>query len=357
MHRCCWSPLLACGLAVALAACGDPTSGPSPAGPAPPGAAADLVADGLARMRRGDAEGAIAALREARARRPADGAIAFYLGRLLHADTKLGEAEEAYRAAVAADPTLAEGWLRLSEILVEQGRLEEALASLESLGRIRGGGPNLDYQVGFVLSKMGRHEQAEGHLRTSLQQEPRNPNAWYVLGLNAQRQGEDEQAAGAFRSALEADPAYADAWFNLGNALARLGRPEEARQALERFAAVNEARERDAARQARLVALQRGAEMDLERGRPESAASQVEEAATLDAGAPWVHRLRGELLLQAARRDEALDSLRRAAALNPDAPEEQLALAAAFSKAGDEEAARRHRQVAQSLLAGGGGAQ
>ena len=292
-------------------------------------------------------------MREAHRQRPADAEAAFHLARALHLDTKLGEAEEAYREAVRIQPELGEAWLHLSEILVEQGRLEEALATLEGLERARGGGPNLDYQKGFILSKLGRFDAAQTFLRHSLAARPGNADAWYGLGINAQRQGRDEEAAVAFSTALRHDPAYTDALFNLGNAMARLGRAAEAEQALARFASVNEAQEQGRARQARLRTLRRGAEMDLQGERLDAVQRQIDEAGELAPALPWVARLQGELLLARGRRPEALVHLRQAAALNSPDAAEHLALARALRRAGDEEAAGHEEREARRLLARG----
>ncbi|MFQ5719002.1 MAG: tetratricopeptide repeat protein [Acidobacteriota bacterium] len=332
-----------------------PVALPPQVNPSPPAMADDAFAEGLDRLRRQDSEGALRALREARRRHPDDPQVAFFLARALHIDTKLGEAEAAYRAALALQPGLGEAWLRLSEIYVEQGRLEDALEALEGMGWARGGGPQLDYQKGFVLSKLGRFRASEQFLRRSLAARPGSPDTLYVLGLNAQRQGDDQAAARAYAEVLAHDPDYSDAWFNLGNALARLGRDDEAQAALERFASVNEAREREKAIQARLRSLQKGVEMDLEAGRLDGAVASLDMADRTRPGLAWVSRLRGELLLAQGRRDDALVSLRRSAALNAPDAAEHLALSRAFHAAGDETAASREEQLARDLLSGGGG--
>jgi superkiller protein 3 len=314
----------------------------------------DALSDGVSLLRRGQVQEAIDLLEQAHQERPRDSAIAFFLGRAFNTDTKLARAEEAYRAALAIEPGLAEAWLRLSAIYVEQGRLAEALECLQSLGRERGRGPNLDYQEGFVLSKMGRFQEASDMLQRSLRARP-SPDAWYIYGITAQRVGDDDQAVGAFQRALSLDPSYADAWFNLGNALSRQGRTKEAEEALRRFADVNVLQEEAAALASNLRVLRKGAEMDLQDGNLERAAAQVAEAEEIDRGQPWVERLRGELLLAQGRREDCVEHLRRSEALNARDPEEQMALARAFRMAGDAEVADRHRREAERLLKRGAG--
>jgi tetratricopeptide (TPR) repeat protein len=315
----------------------------------------DPVMAGLLYLRQGDHAKAIASLERATRETPGDAIVWFYLGRANEADTKLGEAEAAYLQALRLDPRLAEARLHLSGIYVEQGRLPEALEALRAIGLTRGRGPMLAYQEGFVLSKMGRFEEAEAMLRQSLQIEPRNTHAWYIRGVNAQRAGYPEVAVQAFQQVIALDPDYADAWFNLGNALARQGRVEEAQQALGRFAEVNEERERAEARYSNLVVLQRGAEMDLADGLLEEVGKQVAEAERVEPGQPWTYRLRAEVLLAQNRPEEARAKLDEAAALNPTDPEEHLALADAYRRIGDLEAAGRHEELARRWLSAPGG--
>lgn len=356
-------------LTLAVLGCGDPggLAGEPPGGAAlvgesvseesglpVPVLSGDALSDGVSLLRRGQVQEAIDLLEKAHAEHPRDSAIAFYLGRAFNTDTKLARAEDAYRAALAIEPGLAEAWLRLSAVYVEQGRLEEALACLQSLGLEIGRGPNLDYQEGFVLSKMGRLEEAAALLQRSLRARP-NPDTWYIYGITAQRAGDDNQAVGAFQRVLSLDPSYADAWFNLGNALSRQGRTREAEVALRRFAQVNVAKEEAVSLAANLRVLRRGAEMDLQNGNLERVEAQIADASAIDPGQPWVERLQGEFMLAKGRHEAGLEHLRRSEALNAQNPEEQMALARAFRMAGETEVALRHRREAERLLKRGSG--
>jgi tetratricopeptide (TPR) repeat protein len=314
----------------------------------------DPITTGLLLLRQGSYEEAIEILDRVTREQPSDPVGWFYLARAQHIDTKLGEAEKAYLEALRLEQGLAEAWLHLSNMYVEQGRLPEALDALRNLARVRGRGPMLAYQEGFVLSKMGRFKEAETMLHGSLRVKSDNPDAWYILGVNAQRSGDNESAVKAFERCLSFDPGYADAWFNMGNALARLGRMEEAQEALGRFAAVNEERERQMAVTSNLQVLQKGAEMDLLEGRLDTVEGQVAEAEQVRPGMPWTYRVRGELLLARGHTEEALAKLREAAEMNPAEAEEHLALASAFRRAGDQEAADHHDSIAREMLLGEG---
>jgi tetratricopeptide (TPR) repeat protein len=328
-----------------------PVAGGQPgASPNAPGA---TLAGAMAHLARGETEEATSQLRRLRDAHPEDPYGHFYLGRALHLDTKLGEAEAAYEAAIDRAPGLAEAWGYLYAIFMEQGRHEEALAALEAVQQKQGAGPRLAYQKGYVLSKMGRYDEADRWFNASLAAQPGHADAWYGLGVNAVRRGDDRMAVEAFRRVLQVDATYSDAWFNLGNALARLGREPEAVEALARFEAVNAKRERDKATQARLNALRTGAEVDLGAGRIHEAGRQI-EAAEREAGAqPWTIRMKGSILIREGRLSEAREVLRAAAALDPPDIVERLALAEALREAGDEAAAAAVEAAAQERLAAG----
>lgn len=324
----------------------------TPSGPDPFVHGVSLVRrlDTQAVHRRVDTQAAVEALGEARQLYPERAEVHFYLGRAFELDTKLAAAEKAYGEAVRLDPSLSEGWLRLLQIAIAHGRLDDAWMYAERCEAEWEGKVSLDFQKGLVLSRMGRLEEADERLKRSVQVSPNRPEAWYNLGLNSLRRQRLSEAAEAFSRALELDGMYAEAWFNLGNTLVRLGRENEAEDALTRFAAVKRARDEQAAMERRLQVLRRGAQEDLQAGRLAKAERQIREAEEIDPGRAWAGRLHGELLLAMGHREESLVYLHRAASLNSPEPEEHLALAEAFRLAREDSAAARQEDEAQRLL-------
>ncbi|WP_240635981.1 tetratricopeptide repeat protein [Caldimonas tepidiphila] len=83
------------------------------------------------RAQAGDDAGAIADYRRLLARYPAQGAAPWFnLGYLLERSGRLGEAEAAFRAALALDERLDRAWYGLGLVLAGLGRDEEAIAAL-----------------------------------------------------------------------------------------------------------------------------------------------------------------------------------------------------------------------------------
>ncbi len=115
-------------------------------------------------------------------------------------ESTLGEAEAAFRRALAADPGLGEARLRLGRVRTLRGRVGEAIADLQQVAR------------------------EDGSLRRR-----------YLANLFAARahekRGDLESAARAYRAAVAIEPEGQSAWIGLGRALDLLERREAAQEA------------------------------------------------------------------------------------------------------------------------------
>jgi tetratricopeptide (TPR) repeat protein len=105
-------------------------------------------------------------------------------------------AEAAYRRAIELDPSLANAFTNL----------------------------------GNLMYRAGRGQEAESFYLRALQVDPDQPEAFYNLGFLLFDRGDAQAAVLNFRRALRSDPSFADAHFNLAMALSDLGQPDEARQ-------------------------------------------------------------------------------------------------------------------------------
>ena len=115
-------------------------------------------------------------------------------------ESTLGEAEAAFRRAVAADPGLGEARLRLGRVRTLRGRVGEAIADLQQVAREDG---SLRRRYLANLFEARAHE----------------------------KRGDLESAARAYRAAVAIEPEGQSAWIGLGRALDLLERREEAREA------------------------------------------------------------------------------------------------------------------------------
>lgn len=116
--------------------------------------------------------------------------------RLDEDEDRFDDAERAYRSAIELDPSLANAFTNLGNLMVRRGKIEEA----------------------------------ERLYVRALQVDPDQPEAYYNLGFLMYDQGNLPAAVLNFKRALRSDPSFADAHFNLAMALADMNRRGEARE-------------------------------------------------------------------------------------------------------------------------------
>lgn len=121
--------------------------------------------------------------------------------RLDEEESTYDAAEAAYRRAIQLDPTLANAFTNL----------------------------------GNLMCKRDRQDEAERMYTRALKLDPEQPEAHYNAGFIAFERGDLPSAAESFERALTSDPGFADAHFNLAMALQELGREDEARPHWETY--------------------------------------------------------------------------------------------------------------------------
>jgi tetratricopeptide (TPR) repeat protein len=112
------------------------------------------------------------------------------------AENGFERAESAYRRAIELDPSLANAFTNL----------------------------------GNLMYRRQRYEEAQNLYVRALQVDPEQPEAFYNLGFLLYDRGDVAGAVLNFRRALRSDPSFADAHFNLAMALTDAGLPAEARE-------------------------------------------------------------------------------------------------------------------------------
>lgn len=123
-------------------------------------------------------------------------------------------AEEAFRAAIAADATMAVYWANLAVCLIDQWRLDEAHSCFEEAIRLEPGDLSYSVDLGHLYIDMGRFSDAELWFRRTLWEITHSTildgPAWSAYGagryddadvLFARRRGspDDDQIAWAYR--------------------------------------------------------------------------------------------------------------------------------------------------------------
>ena len=147
---------------------------------------------------------------------------------------RLGEAEQACRQALQADPRHVASLLLLGLIADRAGHPQAALELFDYTLALSPDFAQAHCSRGMTLSGLGRLAEAEQALRRSLALKPNQAEAWFGLGNVQAAQNQPDAAIEAFRQALKLQPDNAPTWTNLAIALQRVGRLDEAVAAYER---------------------------------------------------------------------------------------------------------------------------
>ncbi|MFZ4288814.1 tetratricopeptide repeat protein [Variovorax sp. HJSM1_2] len=139
----------------------------------------------------------------------------------------LAQAEQHFRAAVAAAPDLAQAWVNLALLREQAGDDTEAETCYQRalalpLAPLESATTRLNY--GGLLARQKRLDEAEMVYAQGLRELPEQPGLWSNLGALYAARRLDDEAEACYERALAFDPAYAKALFNRGVLHLRQGR-------------------------------------------------------------------------------------------------------------------------------------
>jgi tetratricopeptide (TPR) repeat protein len=145
------------------------------------------------------------------------------------------DAETAYDAALAADPTLLDALLSLARL--KRGRLacEEAAALYERAEAVR---PTFDsaYGLGFCRSYLQEDEKAIAAYELAVTRDPSAAVAWSGLGSARVKAGRTAEGIEALERAVSIEPKMSDGWYMLGMAYQSAGNAEKSKVAFDKAA-------------------------------------------------------------------------------------------------------------------------
>ena len=139
-----------------------------------------------------------------------------------------GEAADAFRQAIVADPQNFNAHRELGQLYWLSGRLEEAEVSIRRALEINRQDPWGHYALGKTLSLRGLHSEAESELRLAHSLIPEDPLFLCALGGTVAKQGRLDEAEKAYKAALALDVNYYLANLRYGELLEHLGSREKA---------------------------------------------------------------------------------------------------------------------------------
>lgn len=160
-----------------------------------------LFMRGIALFEQGDLAAAEAAFTEALSHVPGRPSVLLNLG---VTRTRLGAYADAIaplHQALAADPSMCDGWAALATACDAIGRWPEALEAVDQAIALGLRKPEWWLRRARVLNRLGRRDQASSAYRALLAEEPGLADAWLELGEIYREAGQRVEAAQAYRQA------------------------------------------------------------------------------------------------------------------------------------------------------------
>jgi tetratricopeptide (TPR) repeat protein len=153
---------------------------------------------------------------------------------------KNGEHEKAInvaREAVKVSPaTSSDAFLKIGDILRDQGKFEDALNSYNQAIEADPSNSNAWSSKGNALADLGEYNQSLTAHNKAVELDPQSAFAWVNKGFVLHKLGKLDEALESFDKSIEIDSNIQMAWNNKGYLLELLGRHEEALEALDKAA-------------------------------------------------------------------------------------------------------------------------
>lgn len=226
--------------------------------------------------------------------------------------------ETLFANAIAVEPRNFMMHFNLGTVLVEAGRLPEAIGRFEQALAIHPRYAQAQRAMGDALERVGRLEESIRHHREAVRLDPGDPGSLRLLGDALLAHGEATAAAEHYRAALAVDGDDAHTHNNLGNALLALGDEAGARAAYERAVALDP--DLPGARGNLAARLEAAGEWP-------AALAERHAHVRLDASSADARQALAVALLHEEQADEALLALRAALRLAPDRADTRRMLA------------------------------
>jgi predicted O-linked N-acetylglucosamine transferase (SPINDLY family) len=140
--------------------------------------------------------------------------------------------------ALSIRPDSADAHYNMGVTLQKQGKLEETIEAYNKAIALKPDYANAYYNMGIALQDQGKLEEAIEAYNKATALKPDYVKAYNNMGTTLQEQGKLEEAMEAYNKALVIKPDYAEAYNNMGNALQDQGKLEEAMEAYNKAIAL-----------------------------------------------------------------------------------------------------------------------
>jgi tetratricopeptide (TPR) repeat protein len=247
-------------------------------------------------------------------------------GQVFDLEARMHDAIASYRRALTADDQLDDARMRLCNVLMQLGLMDEAEPHLEYLGKRFPNNPMLQVHLARARVRHGQTEEAEKILTAVLARFPDYAPALLERGKLAQLAGQAQEAEKLLRRATQLEPGDVQAYYQLFLCLQANGKAEEARKTQEHMEQISDD----------MRAIQEIAATQMQR-RPHD---------------PELHYKVGMISLRAGSAEEGLRWLNSALKEDPGYAPAHQALADYYQRRGDFNRAAQHRQMAKGKQAG-----
>src|SRR6202795_2986111 len=293
----------------------------------------------LALLRKGDRARAMRELQTAIQQKPDSVSSHFALGSVFEDEKKWGNAEEQFRAALKIDPHFTQAAIRLSEVLITEGKPQASVARLEDA--VKQAPPDqaapVKAALGIAYAESGEMEKALAWLKDVVNAQPDSSDAHFTLGLLYAREGpfkDEEHAVTEFRDALRLDQGMDPARIALGRVLISLHKYSDAASVVLEY---TRRQPRDAQG---FYALGQAYEALKQ---SDAAVTTLKSAVDLDPKDATIRNDLGMLLANTGQTAAAIRQLDAAERIHPSDPAAHNELALLLEKTGDKERARVER--------------
>jgi len=274
-----------------------------------------------------------------------EGSAALAVARQFIRQGEWARAEGQLRNALQANNKTAEVRYLLGYVLLRENRALDSLAAYTVAAASRE--PTSEdlnaIASDYVLLKA--YTDAEHWLLMAVRQSPENRQSWYLLGRTQYNLDHAADAAASFQRCLALSPGDPRAEYNLGLADEKLQKPDEARAAYQQAIRwQTEQGIQDAQPYLDLGML------SLSQGRAQDALPLLTEATRLSPGNPLIFQELGLSLDALGRSAEAVESLRKATELAPDAERPHFFLGRIYRRNGQKEKSDEQFAIVQRLL-------
>lgn len=151
---------------------------------------------------------------------------------LAHAEAKNYVEAEAYLAkAEASGLATSEARLARADILMKQGRSQEAIAMIDRVIAAEPSNAAVVYARALAMDSAGQNDKAMAGYRNTVQIDPNFAPAWYEIGIAAYNKGDYNGAVNAYQNVVRIEPANYEAQANLASSYRQLERYAEANAA------------------------------------------------------------------------------------------------------------------------------